>query len=518
MNPILKDLASPGDEIIETHISWVLLGEHEVWKIKKPVSLGFLDFSTLERRREACEAEVELNRRLAAGVYRACVPITRDSTGRHQVGGDGEPVEWAVHMARLPLDQRADIRLAEGSLAAGDLDRIASRLAAFHAAATSDDETARFGSVEVISANVRENFEQTRDSLHAYLDPQQADEIEAWQTGFLNHHTDLFASRRSAGRVRDGHGDLRLEHVYLGADGEILVLDCIEFNPRFRFADVCADIAFLAMDLAWHDRPDLAERFLAGYARASDDYELYLLVDFYESYRAFVRGKIAAFVAADPQCSYEARQRANEEARKYFLLAQASGRRSLVPPRLIAVGGIIASGKSYVSEQLGAKLSAPVIEADRTRKAMLGLEPTAPLHVAAWSGPYSEEQTERNYEELWRRADAVLSSGRSVIIDASFRSHKMRRAAGDLAQRHGVPFLFVECRAREALCRRRLMKRAKSAGTSDGRLEIFDDFVAAWEPTYELAESEHLILDTALPIELNLKKLLDRLGGGDFLS
>ena len=518
MNPVLRDLTLPGDEIIETHISWVLLREHDVWKIKKPVSLGFLDFSTLEKRFAACKAEVELNRRLAADVYRACVPITRDSAGRHQLGGEGEPVEWAVHMVRLPTDQRADIRLAEGRLKAEDLKRIADRLAAFHAAAKSDRQTARFGSVEVISANLRENFEQTRHSLPTILNPQQADEIEAWQTGFLERHADLFASRQTDGRVRDGHGDLRLEHIYLGTEGEILVLDCIEFNHRFRFADICADIAFLAMDLAWHDRPDLAERFLADYARASNDYGLYLLVEFYESYRAFVRGKIASFVAQDPQSSYETRQRMSKEARKYFLLAQAAGRRSLMPPRLIAIGGIIASGKSSVSEKLGAKLLAPVIEADRTRKATLGLEATTPLHVAAWSGPYSAEQTERTYEELWKRADAVLSSGRSVIIDASFRCRAMRQAAGKLAQRHGVPFLFVECRADHALCRQRLKERAHSAATSDGRLEIFDDFVAAWEPAHEVAEHEHLVLDTTLPIELNLEKLLGHLGMGDFLS
>ncbi len=512
MDRLIRDLIAPDDEILETHISWVLLRGEDVFKIKKPVALGFLDFSTLEKRRLSCEAERELNGRLAPGVYRKCVPLTRDSEGRLRLGGEGEVVEWAVQMARMREADRADVRLAEGRLGPECLERIAGRLAVFHAEARWDEETTHYGSLEVISANVRENFAQTRDRLGLYIDPRQAAEIEAWQLGFLGTHADLFAARQRAGRVRDGHGDLRLEHVYLGPEGEVTVLDCIEFNARFRFADVCADIAFLAMDLAWHDRPDLAERFLASYAREAGDYDLYRLVDFYEGYRAFVRGKIASITAADTEVSSSVREQATREARKYFLLAQASERRALVPPRVVAVGGVIASGKSTVARGLGARLAVPVLEADHTRKSLLGVDSTAPLHVAAWSGPYSPEQTERTYAELWRRAGVVLASGRSVVVDASFRSREMRRAAQELAERHGVPFLFVECKAPHDLCRRRLRERARSASTSDGRLEIFDDFVASWEPTDEMPEARRMELDTTRPVESSLESLLERLG------
>ncbi|MEM7584507.1 MAG: AAA family ATPase [Acidobacteriota bacterium] len=512
MGQLIQDLLAPNDQVIETHISWVLLRGDDVFKIKKPVALGFLDFSGLEQRRAACEAERELNARLAPGVYLSCVPVTRDLQGRHRFGGEGEPVEWAVHMKRLPLADRADVRLAHGRLDARCLEQVAERLAEFHASARCDETTTAFGSVATIATNVRENFEQTRDRLERFISAQQAEEMEVWQTAFLDTHGERFEARQHAGRVRDGHGDLRLEHVYFGPGDEVLVLDCIEFNDRFRFADVCADIAFLAMDLAWHDRPELAERFLASYAQQTNDYELYRLVDFYESYRAFVRGKIASISAVDPQSPHDVRQRATEEARKYFLLAQASERRALVPPRVVAVGGIIASGKSTVAGALGARLAVPVLEADRTRKALLGVASTDPLHVPAWSGPYAPGQTERTYDELWRRADAVLASGRSVIIDASFRSRAKRLAARELARRHDVPFLFVECQVDQAVCRWRLHQRARSASTSDGRLEIFDDFVASWERVDELAESEHQVLETTQPIASNLQVLLDRLG------
>ncbi len=342
---LVSDLLAPGIELIETHISWVFLAEREVWKVKKPVSLGFLDFSEPPQRRAACEAEVRLNRRLAAEVYRGVVPITRGRSGRHRFGGDGEPVDWAVHMHRLDETARADRRLADGRLGALEVERIAARLARFHAAARADAETAGYGSVEAIAGNVRENFAQTRDSAAAFLTPAQAAETEAWQLRFLEHNQHLFAERAAAGRVRDGHGDLRLEHVYMSAgggsggdgdgedDGGVVIVDCIEFNRRFRFADVAADVAFLAMDLSWQGRADLAERFLAAYAHRSGDYGLYPLIDFYESYRAWVRGKVAVLLAADPHAAAAVRDRAAAQARRYFLLALASERRALLPRR-----------------------------------------------------------------------------------------------------------------------------------------------------------------------------------------
>lgn len=493
-----RDLLAPGVELIETHISWVFLQGDDVWKVKKPVDLGFLDFSSSEKRYDACKAEVHLNRRLAPHVYQGCVPIVRDADGRYRIDEPGEAVDWAVHMVRLPEDRRADVLLAGGRLGPVHVDRIAERIAAFHEQARADDETARYGTAQAIAVNVRENFRQTRDSIHELVTAEQAAEIEAWQRRFLAEHGDLFAARVEAGRVRDGHGDLRLDHVYLDAD-RVTVIDCIEFNQRFRFADVCADVAFLAMDLTWNGRVDLAERFLAAYAREANDFDLYPLVDFYESYRAFVRGKVSAMLARDADADHAVRERAAREARRYFLLALASERRSLLPPAVIAVGGWIAAGKSTVAEGLAGELAAPVVDSDRTRKSLLGLAPRAQLEEKPWQGPYSRQSTDRVYAEMLRRAGAVVSSGRTVVLDASFRSRERRTAARRLAEGHGVPFYFVECRADREVCRERLARRDREERVTDGRLEIFDDFLERWERVDELPRDVHLVCDTTRP-------------------
>lgn len=506
-----RDLLRPGVELRETHISWVFLDGDDVFKIKKPVDMGFLDFSTLEKRRVACEAEVRLNRRLAEGIYLGVVPVTFGPDGRHQLEGAGELVDWAVHMRRLPDADRADVRLSQGRFQPEDIEAVAARLARFHAASAPTEEAARFGGVETVRRNVEENFEQTRTSLGDYLEGSQAGELAAWQRRFLEEKRGLFEGRLGNGRVRDGHGDLRLEHVYIDDSGSIAIIDCIEFNDRFRYADVCADVVFLAMDLAFHRRVDLAERFLAAYSREANDYDLYPLIDFYESYRAFVRGKVSSFVVSDPATPHEARERAAEDARHYFLLALASGRRSVLPPSVVAVGGLIASGKSTVAARVGALMTAPVVDADRTRKHLAGLAAEEPAREEAFRGIYSEDFTNDVYREVFRRADAVLSSRRPVVLDASFRSRELRASARELASRHGVPFTFVECRAPDPLLRKRLAARVTGRRVSDGRLEIFDEFRARWEPVEELPSEDHLALDTSRPLEETERTLRARL-------
>ena len=503
MGTLKSDLEAAGFELIETHISWVFLGATEVFKVKRPVDVGFLDFTTLEQRRAACDAEVRLNRRLAPDVYLDVVPITLDETGVHRVTGQGPVVEWAVHMRRLAANRRADELLQAGLLGVKQIDALATHIALFHEHARCDAETSKHGSVETIRRNVKENFEQTRGSIRDYLSDPQASDIETWQLAVLAGE-DRFSSRVRGGRVRDGHGDLRLEHVYFGTDGAITIIDCIEFNERFRFADVCADVAFLSMDLAWQGRVDLAERFLSRYARESSDYELYSVVNFYESYRAFVRGKVASLLADDADASAGARNRAKHEARRYFMLALAYERPPLVPPRVVAVGGMIASGKSRSATAVGELLAAPVLSSDRTRKRLRGRRPMDSVRSEAWSGAYSADATDAVYEELLRLADIILRSGRPVVLDASFRSAATRDAARRLAAQHGVPFSFVECSApREVIVERLAQREALPAHESDARSELLDEFESRFEPVDELPPSEHVRLDTSRSQEDN---------------
>ncbi len=507
MGTLFEDLRSPDAypaprppsiELRETHISAVYLLGSDVYKVKKPVNFGFLDFSTREKRLAACEAEIRLNRRLSPDVYLGVVPISRAPDGRHHIGDGGEIVDHAVHMRRLPDDERADLLLARSALGRPEIDRIATAIARFHAACRADDETASFGTPESIRVNVLENFSQTRAVLDHYLTPAEAQEIESFQLGVLDRDRDLFTQRIARGAVRDGHGDLRLEHAYLHDAGRISLLDCIEFNDRFRYADVACDLAFLTMDLAAHRRVDLAEHLLAAYARESNDFDLYSVIDFYESYRAHVRAKIATFLAENPDAPHDLRAHAAEEARRHFLLALSAHRAPALRPAVIAVGGIIAAGKSTLADWLSAELQAPVVEADRTRKSMIGVAATTRVSDGAFAGAYDKGFTEKVYAEVMRRASVVLASGRPVIVDASFRSPKMRLAAQAVSKEHGAPFYFIECRAPADVCKARLAEREKLPGTvSDGRIAIFDDFVKEWQPVTELSPAEHFVADTS---------------------
>lgn len=509
--------AYPGEpdgaiELIETHVSWVFLRETEVLKVKKPLDLGFLDFRTLEQRREACEAEVRLNRRLSSDVYLDVVPIRLRQDGRHHLGNEGVVVDYGVRMRRLPDEKRADHLLARGELDGTLIDEIARTLVRFHEEASTDEYIASFGSTEVIEKSVRENFEQTRGVVHRYLEASQAQAIESYQLGFLRDRAASFRRRAENGRVRDGHGDLRLEHIYLREDGSLTIIDCIEFNERFRYADVAADIAFLAMDLAFHGRLDLGERLLATYAREAGDYDLYELIDFYRSYRAYVRAKVSTFLADDEGASSTVREKAALDARRYFLLALSIATPPPTEPMVIAVGGVLASGKSTIANQLGSLLSVPVVEADRTRKELLGISPWEPVHERAWQGAYSPSRTAEVYDELFQRAGVVLDSGRTIIVDASFRAEAMRRKARELAEARSLRFVFVECRAPHKVCRERLRRREREGAISDGRLAIFDEFCARWEPVVELPPSEHLVLDTSGAIETSVRELEAWLG------
>jgi hypothetical protein len=491
-SPIVDALRGPSTELRETHISWVLLGPEEVVKLKKPVDFGFLDFSTLEKRRSACEAEVALNRRLAPDVYRGIAPVTREGD-RFTLNGDGEIVDHAVVMQRLPDEDRADHRLARGELRDAHLRQAAETLAQFHAEAASGPEIAARGEAAAVRVSVRENFAQTRTCLPRLLGPEEALELERWQEGFLEREASRFHARAESGRVRDGHGDLRLEHLYFDPQDELRILDCIEFSDRLRHVDVVCDIAFLAMDLGVKGRVDLAERFLALYAESARDHDLYGLVDFYESYRAFVRGKIACFALEDPELDIEAREAKEAEARRFFRLALASERRSLLPPTLVGVGGIIGTGKSTMADAISRATGAPVIGSDRVRKALMGVGPRERLGDDA----YTDAMTDAVYAELFRRARVVLESGRSAIVDASFASRGRRRALADTAKRAGVPLRFVECRADPRVLRRRLERRAEAGGSvSDAGPELLERFAAGFEPIDELGPAAHRVVDT----------------------
>lgn len=510
MGELKHDLARDR-ELVETHISWVFLGPTDVLKVKKPVAMGFLDFSTLAARHAACESELQLNRRLSHDVYRRVAPITRNPQGHHRVDGTGDVVDYAVVMRRLPDEHRADKLLSHGRLRRADVQRIARRLASFHEQAARSKVIDTYGDPALIEGNVQENFDQAGALSTRYVSAEQEAEIEAAQLGFLREQPERFRRRVTDGKIRDGHGDLRLEHVYI-SDSTLEVIDCIEFNERFRFADVCADLAFLAMDLRHNAHPDLAEDLLACYAQQSSDYDLYGLVDFYEAYRAYVRAKIASFVASDETIGAAAREPAARSARGYYLHALAAQRRPSRPPILVAVGGLIASGKSLTSDRISAQLNCPVVDTDRTRKHLLGVPFDQPVREQPFGGAYSPQFSDQVYDEVLRRAEVVLESGRSVVVDASFGSVARRARVRSLARRLGLPFRFVHCSVPKTEALRRLAERERRGSVSDGRSEIYEEFERQFSPPDELPAEEQLRVDTTWD-DATIDDLLQRFFG-----
>jgi uncharacterized protein len=494
MGEIQADLLSEEAELRETHISWVFLFPDVVLKVKKPVSFGFLDFSTVELRRLACEAEVALNRRLAPDVYLGVIPVTC-SEGHHDFDGPGSVVDWAVRMKRLPDAASADVLLEQGRLGVDAIDRLGAAVARFHESARADEETKRCAEPSALARAVRENFEQAHPFIEDYLSRPQIEELETWQTEFIERNAPRLQERVATGRIREGHGDLKLEHVYVMSE-RLSIIDCIEFNDEFRYLDVCSDLAFLSMDLTAYGRADLAERLVSSYARSSNDYGLFGLIDFYEGFRAYVRGKVAALLARDHGSPLHVRTKAEKLARRYFLLALASARRSMLTPMVVAVGGLIASGKSTVSDRLGLQLGASVVSSDLVRKHLHGVGAHTSLAAASFSGAYDSNSSDRVYERVLENARAVVESGRPVVLDASFRTRRHRAQAQELARSLGVPFRFVECRAGLDTCRRRLEERGARPHQSDARADLLDTFARSWERIDEVPAAEHLVVQT----------------------
>jgi uncharacterized protein len=487
---------------VATHISWVFLTDREVWKLKRPVDYGFVNYTTLERRRRCCEDEVRLNRRLAPGVYIGVVPVRLGPRG-HWFGPDGDVVDYAVRMRRLADERSADALLRRGALTPEHLTSLAERLARFFVDAAATPEA---GAIEVIRDNVVQNFAQVEPFVGRFVSRDTLDAVRTHQLGILEEQSGRFRGRVEQGRIRDGHGDLRLEHVYLEAAGPI-VIDCVEFNEALRKGDAAADVAFLAMELMARSRADLGEVFLAAFAREADDHDLYGVVDFYAGYRAWVRGKVAAFLAADPSTPREKAVRKADEARSLFELARAYAEARPASSPVVAVGGLIGSGKSTLAEALGRATGAPVLSSDRIRKALAGVRASDRAPEDAYTPAFSA----RTFDELFRRAEVVLASGRGVVLDATFREGALRLRARGLARRHGRRFLFAETICDEATLRERLRRRGAGPSVSDAGEALLERVRAEFEPVIELGADEHVRVDTTGPAEAAAHAVLEAL-------
>jgi aminoglycoside phosphotransferase family enzyme len=327
MSNIIEDLQDPaalpdktgGVTVVQTHISIVFMGDEFVYKVKKPVDFGFLDFSTLEKREYYCNREVELNRRLSKGLYLNVIPVTMEKGKYTLRGTSGEPVEYAVRMKRIPDEKLMKSLFARDAITQNHLKRIAEVLAGFHSGALRTTEIDEFGEPDKFKVNTDENFEQVEKYVGITISEENFQSIKRWTDEFYTVNRDLFLERIKAGKIRDCHGDLHMEHICLSED--LPIFDCIEFNDRFRYSDTIADIAFLLMDLEFRGGEGLAKILWENYKALAQDGDVDLLLTFYKVYRAFVRGKVNGFQVDDESIDEKKKEEAVHMAKKYFRLA-----------------------------------------------------------------------------------------------------------------------------------------------------------------------------------------------------
>ncbi|MDH3271510.1 MAG: AAA family ATPase [Gemmatimonadota bacterium] len=470
-------------EIRQTHISIVALAGHFVYKVKKSVDLGFLDFTTLDKRLHFCQEEVRLNRRLAPDVYLGVVPLVQSPSGELTVGGTGSPVEFAVKMRRLPDEATLRRRLEREQLDGAVMSELGRRIALFHATAASGPHIDRYGCWDTVAQNARENIEQSRAHVGTCVRATVLDRLETVLEERLGALRPLIERRAASHVPRDTHGDLHLDHVYLFPDEppprDLIAIDCIEFNERFRYADPVADMAFLAMDLYFLGRRDLAKPYVDAYFDASADAAGRPLLPFYVAYRSAVRAKVKGIVAAEPEVPAEVRREAIQRARGHWLLALSELEDPDRRPGLVLIGGLPGSGKSTLAERLGAEAGFEVVSSDRVRKSLAGLSPDASARAAFGAGIYTAEWNRRTYAACFDQARALLFQGKRVIIDASFREARRRREGLEQALRMGVRGGFLGCVAPPDTIRSRLGSRR--GGASDADWAIYQAAADAWE-------------------------------------
>ena len=488
----------------ETHISLVFLTGSRVYKIKKPVNLGFLDFSTLALREHYCRQEMALNQRLSRDVYQGVVGITVDD-GDYRLDGPGTVVEYAVVMRELPFDETLKRRLRSGTLAADALDRLARMLVAFYEDAATGGEIDTMGTLSVIAQNCEDNFEQMAESAGSVFDAQAYGVVKQSTRAFLEQHGDRFEARIRAHKIRDAHGDLRAGHIYFVAD-QIQIIDCIEFNERFRCVDIVGDLAFLCMDLDYLGYPEAARAFFHSYLTHSNDLSAFNLLAFYKCYRAMVRAKVNCLRLKQPDLAEDERVDLIGQTVRYTELARQYAS-VFGCPTVWVVCGLIATGKSTVADTLAKALGVSQHNSDRIRKTLSGSDGPVPFG----KGPYTREATGLIYGKLMLHAQEAVAQGCSIVLDATYGRREQRDAVRRLADHFRARIVFVECTCRETLIRERLEAREDlSRSVSDARLEHLAPIKARYEAPDEI-DAAHLIrVDTEQALDDNIHTILAR--------
>ena len=508
-------------EFIPTTISYVYLVGEDVYKLRRPIDLGYLDFTTLEKRRVDCEAEVRLNARGCPGLHLGVEPVVRRGQD-YGLGGEGEIVDYAVHMKRLSTEGMMDLMLERDAVTFEMIGRLVARVVKMHQDADRNDHISQVAR-EGMSTNWRENFEQLAPFVGRTLSQARFDRIKRFVDSFFQDEAAIMHRRIDEGWVRECHGDLRSDAVAFDrvTPGGVCLYDCIEFNERFRFIDTAMDVGFMAMDLDYRGRPDYSDLFIGLYTAAMGDRELPLLLDFCKSYRAVVRGKVESMLLSHDDVSRDKKTAAARRARRYFRLAESYARRPELSAGIVLVMGPSGSGKSVLAGCLAARCDAVLLSTDMLRRssgAQADALPGAgirqkPQREALDAGKYTEAARLQVYEDLAQLARKYCESGRRVVVDGTFIEKRQRALVIEAARAAGRSLFVVECWAPDAAVEQRQKQReGEDWTTSEGRFEVYLAQKERLEPPAELPDAQRMTVDTTTDLGLQIEAVMARLG------
>ncbi len=495
-SPLIQALQNPAlyhhpvhqFQVIETHISWILLTGDYAYKIKKPVNLGFLDFSTLQKRHHYCLQELSLNRRLAPDIYLDVIRI--GGTPEAPVLDDKPIIEYAVKMRQFSQTARLDNVLSRNELCAAHIDLLAEKTAAFHLQAETTKSTSHYGEPKTVLEPIEKNFQTIFPLLSDEKDTLQLELIKKWSLVKYEQLLPQIKQRKAKGFIRNCHGDMHLANIAL-LDDKITIFDCIEFNSALRWIDVISEIAFTCMDLIDRHRPDYAARMLDRYLQRTGDYAGLSLFKFYQVYRAMVRAKVAIIQASEAKLTEQEKQRTLLQYREYADLAVTFTQSH--PKTLFITYGVSGSGKSTLTQPLLEKFNLIRLRSDVERKRLFGLPAEAQTDAATKQVIYSEKASQRTFDHLLSTAEQLCQNGFSVIVDATFLKKKHRQPFHALAKKLNIPFVILSFSAEEQQLHERIKKRS-SEGTdaSEATIEVMQHQLKTKEPL-STNEADHII-------------------------
>ena len=478
-------------QLIETHISWVILTGPYAYKIKKPQNFGFLDFSTLEQRKHFCGEEVRLNQRLAPELYLDVLPIS-GSEDSPLLGDNSGVIEYAIKMVQFPQENLLDHVLKREQLTSEHIDEIALTVAKFHQQTDLAAPETEFGQPQQVMEPVQQNFDQIRPFLNDKNDIQQLDQIEAWAKDSFTLLEPALNARKEQDEIRACHGDLHLGNITL-IDEKITLFDCIEFNDSFRWIDVISEVAFFAMDLEDRGLQSYSNRFINGYLEHTGDYEGLKILNFYKSYRALVRAKVALFNLYQPDISEEKRTEIFTQYRSYTALAEAY---MAIPNRyILLMHGYSGTGKTTVSTKVIEQLGVIRLRSDVERKRIFSANEGSD---ALNEGMYSHSASDKTFAHLAASAETILQSGMPVLVDATFLQAGYRALFQQLAEEQAVPLQIIHCSLDDTATKERITERVAAAkDSSDATVEIYEAQLKSADPLTEEELKHTLNVNTA---------------------